>query len=89
MVKIPYVRNFGERKRESSKERERETREDKEMRENGLEALFYFSRRPRHAGAQGAMLEHGQVLDSSFRCLESALEHGAARSSVAPKLPEF
>ena len=51
MAKISYAINFwGKKERVSSKERE--TREEIQMRENGAaNPLLFFSSRPGHAGA--------------------------------------
>ena len=82
IVKIPYMRNFWGKKERELKEEERKMREERENERLGLEVPFYFSRWPRHAGGQGAMLEHGRVPNSSFCCPGSTLECEALRSSV-------
>ena len=75
------MREIWGKKRE--RETEREERETRDEREWGWKPRFIFSRRLMHARAQGAALKHGRDSDPSFRCIESALERGVARSSMA------
>ena len=86
MVKISYIRNFWEKKRERSREKREEWEKREKVRDRGWKPRFYFSCWPRHAGAQRVMLERGRVPNLSFRYSKSTQERTGLRSSVPPRL---
>ena len=58
---------FGGRKERENSREKKGTRDERESERFGAGSLIFFSRRSRHAGAQGVALERDRVPDLSIR----------------------